>query len=72
MGHLAEVSCCADGSHIEQHDQQILAHQRGASSGNQESEPWLVQAWLPCHSVAALAVLVFKDLTPEADTLVDC
>jgi len=46
-----------------------LAHQCGASPGHQETQPWLINAWLPCHSDAAPALLVYKDLIPEGDAL---
>ncbi|MBM5785753.1 MAG: glycosyltransferase family 4 protein, partial [Cyanobacteria bacterium K_DeepCast_35m_m1_288] len=46
-----------------------MAHQCGASPGHQETQPWLINAWLPCHSDAAPALLVYKDLIPEGDAL---
>ncbi|MBM5785656.1 MAG: glycosyltransferase family 4 protein, partial [Cyanobacteria bacterium K_DeepCast_35m_m1_288] len=69
MGQLAVERRSGDGRHVEQHDQQPLAHHCGASPCHQETQPWLIKSWLPCYSDAALALLVYKDLIPEEDAL---
>ena len=66
---LAEERRCGDGRHVEQNDQQPLAHHCGARPGHQEMKPWVIEAWLPRHSGPARALLVYKELITAPDVL---